>query len=74
MVLSIKKARSICTGIIEERYRGFSLMMDQVNNGVYMSLWGLGDRRLEVMFSCRNNREVPVYASEYALLRTNNNA
>ena len=70
MVLSVMQARSVCSGIVEERYPGFQLLMDQLSETVYMSLWGLGMRRLEVIFACGGIGEIPVYASEYTLITT----
>lgn len=70
MVLSMKKARSICADIVEERYPGFRLLADRLADGAYIALWGLGSRRLEVIFACRGNEDIPVYASEYVLMNT----
>ena len=63
--MTCRKARRICGGLVENKYPGFALMMDRIDPYTYMSLWGCGERRIEIVFPRKNKGEIKAHIAEY---------
>lgn len=67
MLLSKRTSRLVCNNYIEERYPGYGLLMDRLGREVYMSLWGKGVDRIEVVFSRKCTTEVTARVAHYKI-------
>lgn len=67
MFLSKKKSRLVCNSYIEERYPGYGLLMDRSSRETYISLWGKGVNRIEVVFPRKCKGEVAARVAHYKI-------
>ena len=63
--MTIRRARKICNGIIEDRFPGYKLIMDRFSGKGYVSLWGEGRRRVEIVFPRKLAENLVAHIAEY---------
>lgn len=66
-MLSKKQVKRVCYELINNRYPGYYLLMDRINNETYASLWGKNEQRVEIAMSRRQTVPVKAYVANYQI-------